>query len=94
MKRIAVIVLALLAGSVMTLHAQSALTPESVPRMPIEELKRQMNNPDVVIIDVRIAHDWDGSTAKIKGSIREDASKAASWMAKYPPNKTIVLYCA
>jgi rhodanese-related sulfurtransferase len=94
MKRILIIALALVTGSVMTLHAQTALTPDSVSRMTIEELKQQMDNPNLAVIDVRTSHDWEDSTTKIKGSIREDASKTASWIAKYPPNKTLVFYCS
>ena len=93
MKRIALIVLLFLTGSAGILHALTPPTPDSVPRMSIEELKQQMNNPNLVIIDVRTPHDWGESAMKIKGSIREDPSKLDSWMAKYPPNKTLVFYC-
>ncbi len=93
MKRIVLIVLLFFTGSVGILYAQTPLTPEGVPRMTIDQLKQQMNNPNVVIIDVRTPHDWGESTMKIKGAIREDASKLDSWMTKYPPNKTLVFYC-
>ena len=93
MKKISVIALLLVAVLVTALHAEKALTPDNVPRMSIEELKAQMDSPNLIIIDVRASHDWEGSTTKIKGAIREDASKAASWIAKYPPNKTLVFYC-
>jgi len=94
MKKIPIIALVLVTGLVMALHAQTALGPDKVPRISIEELKQQIDNPDFIIIDVRASHDWADSTTKIKGSIREDPSGAASWIAKYPPNKTVVLYCS
>jgi rhodanese-related sulfurtransferase len=94
MNKMLIITMVLVTGWVMTLHAQTALTPDNVPRMTIEELKQQINNPNLVVIDVRTSHDWESSTTKIKGSIREDASKAASWIDKYPPGKTLVFYCA
>lgn len=53
-----------------------------------------MDTPDLIIIDVRTPHDWEVSATKIKGSVREDPSGTASWMAKYPPDKTLVFYCA
>lgn len=94
MKKILVIVAALLIGLAAPLHAQTPSTPDRVPRMSIEQLREQMSDPTIVIIDVRISHDWEGSTMKIKGAIREDASKVGVWMAKYPPDKTLVFYCA
>jgi hypothetical protein len=77
MKKIPIIALVLLTGLVMALHAQTALSPDSVPRMSIEELKQQIDKPNLAFIDVRTSHDWEDSTTKIKGSIREDGSKAA-----------------
>jgi rhodanese-related sulfurtransferase len=62
--------------------------------MTIQELKQQMGSPNLVIIDVRSSHDWEDSTTKIKGSVREEASKMGTWINKYSPSKTIVLYCA
>jgi rhodanese-related sulfurtransferase len=94
MKKIVIIALALITGFAMTLYAQGAPTPDTVPRMSIEELKQQIANPNLIIVDVRSSHDWEESATKIKGSIREDASNTINWIAKYPPNKTIVFYCA
>jgi rhodanese-related sulfurtransferase len=94
MKRIVVFAVLLIVGLAINLHAQNGLSPERVPRMTIQELKQQLGSPDLIIIDVRSAHDWEDSTIKIKGSVREEASKAAGWIAKYPPTKTIVLHCA
>jgi rhodanese-related sulfurtransferase len=67
---------------------------KDVPRMTVEELKGLLDNPEVVIIDVRTDRDWDNSTQKIKGAGREDPQKIETWAKKYPPGKTIVLYCA
>jgi hypothetical protein len=76
------------------LCAETVLSPESIPRMTKEQLKAQLDNPDFVVVDVRADHDWQDSSSKIKGAIREDPSKLNSWSQKYPENKTIVLYCA
>ena len=73
---------------------KAAPTPEDVPRMSIDDLKGQLTNSDVVILDVRSTHDWDGATTLIKGAVREDPTKPAQWIGKYPKDKTIVLYCA
>ena len=94
MQRAWLIAVALVAGLVITLNAQALLTPQDVPRMSIEELKQQMGGPNLIIIDVRAPHDWQGSKGKIRGAIREEPSETDSWMSKYPPDKTLVFYCA
>lgn len=67
-----------------------------IPRISKEELKSMLENPDVVVIDVRAIPDHNTSVKKIKGSVREDPDpiKAKSWANKYSKDKTIVLYCA
>jgi len=62
--------------------------------MTKEQLLPLLGKPDVIIIDVRTNYDWDSSKVKIKGAVREEGMKFASWMKKYPKDKTIVLYCA
>ena len=91
MKKISFISLLFLVCLALSLHAQE-LSPDKVPRMTIQELKQQMDSPNLVIIDVRSSHDWEDSTTKIKGAVREEASKMGAWMAKYPQSKTIVFY--
>ena len=62
--------------------------------MTKEKLRGMLGKPDVIIIDVRTNYDWDNSKVKIPGAVREEGMKFASWMNKYPKDKTIVLYCA
>lgn len=72
------------------------LAPErGVPRMPKEELKSLLGNPNVIIIDVRRTGDWNESQQMIKGAVREDPEKdIQSWASRYPKDKTLVFYCA
>jgi len=66
-----------------------------VPRISREELKSMLNDPGVLILDVRTAGDWNNSKTKIQGAVREDPDKSAkSWAGKYSKDRTIVLYCA
>ena len=65
-----------------------------VPRMKKDQLKAMLDNPDLVILDVRAEGDWNGDKSKIKGAIREDPESVKSWAEKYAKDKTIVLYCA
>jgi predicted sulfurtransferase len=83
----------IIGAAVLCMVAQLALAAE-VPRMTKEELKPKLDNPDVVIVDVRVGKDWKGSEFKIKGAVRENPSEFSSWAEKYPKDKTIVLYCA
>lgn len=72
----------------------SAFRPPAVPRMSKEELMNFRGNPEAVIIDVRQEADWKTSNTKIKGAVREAPNETASWMNKYPRDKTLVFYCA
>ncbi|MGA3172969.1 MAG: rhodanese-like domain-containing protein [Syntrophorhabdales bacterium] len=62
--------------------------------MTKEQLLPLLGKSDVIVIDVRTNYDWDKSKVKIKGALREEGMKFASWMNKYPREKTLVLYCA
>jgi predicted sulfurtransferase len=87
-----VVLLALLAvGSVFS--ADGVMAAEA-PRMDQDELKAHLDNPKVVVIDVRAYTDWLLSGDKISGAVRENYRDFEGWYAKYPKDKTIVLYCA
>lgn len=72
----------------------AASAQENVPRMTKEELKPLVGDPNVIVIDVRSMGDWQKDTLMIKGAVREDPVDMASWMDKYPKEKTLVLYCS
>ena len=65
-----------------------------VPRTTKDELKAMLDNPALVIVDVRLGRDWRENDLMIKGAIREDPEAVESWAKKYPKDKTFVLYCA
>ena len=79
--------LILLTGITMSLAAD-------VPVVTKEELKAQMGNSNVMILDVRTGKDWKSSEFKIKGAVRADPSEFDKWATTYPKDKTLVLYCA
>ncbi len=65
---------------------------QEVPRISKAEVIKMLDNPDVLIVDVRIGKDWSSSEFKIKGALRRDPF---SWSSPdYPKDKTIVFYCA
>jgi rhodanese-related sulfurtransferase len=71
-----------------------AASTEHVPRMTQKQAKSMLGNPELIIIDVRQPRDWNASSTKIKGAIREEPSNAAAWASKYPKDKTLLFYCA
>ena len=93
MKRCGLVVLAVLVLGV----AAAAVPPSSeaadAPRISPTVLKALLGNPEVVVIDVRRGSDYDGSSTRIKGAVRE-SEKDISWSGKYGKDKLLVLYCA
>ena len=71
-----------------------AISPEDVPRISIEETKKLMDDPNVVIIDARADSDWNKSDIKITGAVREAPGDVKTWASKYDPEKTLIIYCA
>ena len=73
---------------------QASMAQSAVAKMTKEELRAKLDSPDVVIVDVRLGKDWKASEEKIKGAVRVDLEAVESLAAKYPKDKTLVLYCA
>jgi len=67
---------------------------EEAPRITKDELKALLDDPDLVILDVRRGKDWNKSEKKIKGAVRENPKRFKSWVHTYSKEKTLVLYCA
>ncbi len=62
-------------------------------RITKEELKALIDDPDTIIIDVRLRFQWEKSKQKIKGAVHEDPfEEVTSWAGSYPKDKRIVLY--
>ena len=73
-----------------------AMTPETpskkVQSISKELLKSKLEDPSIVILDVRRPQDWKKSGIKIKGAVQENPYKFQSWYSRYPKTKTIILY--
>ena len=65
-----------------------------VKNLTKEQLKDQLGDPNLTIIDVRMGRDWNGSEYKIQGAVRENPTDVNSWKGKYRKDQKIVLYCA
>jgi len=95
MKKMQLIIFLVLLGlAVVHWGVSSTLAAAETPRMSKEELKGMLGSKELVLIDVRAGKDWDSSEIKIEGAVRGDPKALDSWAAKYPRDKTIVLYCA
>lgn len=79
---------------VMLLSVAEIGLSQDIKRMSKEELKAMIDDPDLVIIDVRSGRDWKSSESKIKAAVREDPYKPKAWAHEYEKDKTFVLYCA
>ena len=59
-----------------------------------DQLKEQLGTPNLIVLDVRSGRDWNSSTMKIVGAVREKPGKVEAWASNYDLDQTIVLYCA
>ena len=69
-------------------------SPAQVPKMTKDELKARLDDPSILVIDVRVPSSWGKSASKIKGAIRENPEDVLTWSQEYSKDKTIVLYCS
>jgi rhodanese-related sulfurtransferase len=76
------------------LGAQVATAKDTVAKITKEELKARLDDPSVVIVDVRLGKDWKASEVKIKRAIRVDAADVLTLAEKYPKDQMLVFYCA
>ena len=65
---------------------------KNIPGISIHQVKEQLNNSDVVIIDVRKYRNWWRSSKKILSAVRENPSNVGQWAQKYPKNKSLIFY--
>jgi rhodanese-related sulfurtransferase len=91
MQRARIWALVMALGLLLTMSCASG---KDAPRVDSGTLKSWLADPQVVILDVRAANDWEGSDKKIKGAVRQDPKDMKTWAATLPKDKKIVLYCA
>jgi hypothetical protein len=84
------LVVAALVGVMLWIPASAG----SIPLMSKETLAPILDDPTVVILDVRAGRDWKSSEFKIKGAKRANPSDFADWGSTYAKDKKLVLYCA
>ena len=62
--------------------------------MSKEVLKGRLGDPELIVIDVRMAKAWEDCDSNITGARREDPAKLSTWAKHYGKDKTIVFYCS
>ena len=67
---------------------------QEVSRLTKDKVKQMLDKPGVVVLDVRTGGDWEASTSKILGAIREDPRAVELWAPTFDKDRTYVLYCA
>lgn len=65
-----------------------------VPLMTTDELKAMLDDPNLLVLDVRRGKDWKSSEFKIKGATYAKPEAYDAWADTYPKTKKVVLYCA
>ncbi len=87
----------LIAAVCLSLLWAAASRTDAAAKIPVlakEDLKGMLDDPGVIIIDVRLEKSWKSSDGKIKGAVWEDPDRVRAWAGKYPKDKMIVLYCS
>jgi hypothetical protein len=63
-------------------------------RISKEELRRKIDSPEMIIVDVRTDPDWKASEMKIKRAVYVPLSQVGKLALTYSRDMTIVFYCA
>jgi hypothetical protein len=70
----------------------SEKSSQTIQQMSKDELISRLEDPSLVILDVRRPQDWKKSGKKIKGAVQENPYKFENWYGRYAKAKTILLY--
>jgi hypothetical protein len=63
-----------------------------VIKITINQLLESLDNPQLLILDVRTSGSWQASNTKIKGAVRKNPDTFDSWANDLPKNNFLVLY--
>ena len=92
MKRLGMgVVMALILST--TVLSWTAVKGAEVERITKESLMEMLDDPMLVIVDVRLKRHWESSNRKIKGAVRENSEDVEAWMNQYDTEKNLVFYC-
>lgn len=73
----------------------AAMAGDAAPRMETDTLAEQIDDPNIVIVDVRgMKYVKEEGGQKIKGAVLLEPDNADAWIAKQTQGQTFVLYCS
>lgn len=77
----------------LTLLVTAGSLAANITALSKDQLKAELNQSEMVVIDVRPTFSWLLSGSKIPTAVREDPGEVPSWITKYDKDQPIVLYC-
>ena len=80
--------------AIILMVAPVAVGADDAPRIAPEQLKAQLSQQGLHVLDMRIISDWKKSNRKIIGAVRADPHDVSAWAKKIPKDSLIVVYCA
>ncbi len=83
------LVLFLIGGFSVILSAQAF---GQVKKISVNKMLELLDNPQLLILDVRTTESWQASDTKIKGAVRKNPETFNSWANELPKNKILALY--
>ena len=63
-----------------------------VKKITINQLLESLDDPKLLILDVRTTGSWQASDKKIKGAVRKNPKTFDSWVNDLPKKKFLALY--
>jgi len=87
----ALIIIAGLSGCALTADASEGKQPPY--RIGKDDLLKMMDDPDVLVMDVRAPEHWSRRATMIRGAQRYAPDRFDSWSSDLPADKKFVLYC-
>ncbi len=87
--KLTLLIFILTIGFTVSLSAQAFC---QVIKITINQLLESLDNPQVLILDVRTSGSWQDSDKKIKGAVRKNPETFGSWANDLPKNKFLALY--
>ena len=70
----------------------SAQTFGQVIKITINQVLESLDDPQLLLLDVRTSGSWQASNTKIKGAVRKNPDTFDSWANDLPKNNFLVLY--
>ena len=63
-----------------------------VIKITINQVLKSLDDPQLLLLDVRTSGSWQASDNKIKGAVRKNPATFDSWANDLPKNNYLVLY--